>query len=202
MLFLEEQTLNWKSMEWKAFQKKIWRNGGGYLNKKLRVSCDVAGCLLFPWCVPYSAVALSEGGIYHSLMAAPGICQPCGRLGGIFPFLFRSSCCQSSYSSYLMNMGIVIYLWGYGEEKLEVKLSWWFPNASVSLLFKHTFAWTALVYAGQHDIDMRTDPFMFRVVAVWVMFLPFFCGCRWAHTAFFLCIFVSFWTLIRFEFCY
>lgn len=36
MLFLEEQTLNWKSMAWRAFQKKIWRNGGGYLNKKLR----------------------------------------------------------------------------------------------------------------------------------------------------------------------
>lgn len=63
MLFPEEQTLNWKFMGWKAFQKKIWRNGGGYLNKKLRVRCNVAGCFLFPSSVPYSAVAFSEGGI-------------------------------------------------------------------------------------------------------------------------------------------
>lgn len=42
MQFLEEQTLNWKSMVWRAFQKKIWRNGGGYLNKKLRVKYNLA----------------------------------------------------------------------------------------------------------------------------------------------------------------
>jgi len=48
MLSLEEPTLNWKSMAWRAFQKKIWRNGGGYLNKKLRVKCNLASYLLLP----------------------------------------------------------------------------------------------------------------------------------------------------------
>lgn len=47
MLFLEEQTLNWKFMAWRAFQKKIWRNGEGYLNKKLRVKYDLASYLYF-----------------------------------------------------------------------------------------------------------------------------------------------------------
>lgn len=53
MLFLEEQTLNWKSMAWRAFRKKTWRNGGDYLNKKLRVKCDLASYLLFPKLVSY-----------------------------------------------------------------------------------------------------------------------------------------------------
>lgn len=53
MLFPEEQTLNWKSMAWRAFQKKIWRNEGGYLNKKLRVKCILASYLLFSESVSY-----------------------------------------------------------------------------------------------------------------------------------------------------
>lgn len=28
-------------MAWRAFRKRIWRNGGGYLNKKLRVKCNL-----------------------------------------------------------------------------------------------------------------------------------------------------------------
>lgn len=38
MLYLEELTLNWKSMVWKAFQKKTWMKEEGYLNKKLKVN--------------------------------------------------------------------------------------------------------------------------------------------------------------------
>lgn len=37
MQYLEEQTLNWKSMAWRVFQRKIWKREEEYLNKKHKV---------------------------------------------------------------------------------------------------------------------------------------------------------------------
>lgn len=197
MLFLEEQTLNWKSMEWKAFQKKIWRNGGGYLNKKLRVRCSVAGCLLFPLvCSLLSCGSHWGWDLMHSLAA---ICQPCGRLGGISSFLFLPEHFKQLPNKYGHSY-LFVRVRG---RKAEVKLSWWFPNALVSLLFKHTFGWTALVYAGQHDIDTGADPSVRS--GSWQCeshSFPLFVAIG-GHTQHSFFVFLwFFWSLTGFEFCY
>lgn len=131
----------------------------------------------------------------RSLAAAPGVCQPCGRLGGIFPFLFRSSCVPEQQQ--LPDE--------YRHDNLFVRVRGGKARGKTILMIPKCFGFFAVQaypwLKGMLVLDSTTSawgqiPLYVQGHGSESLFLPLICGCRWAHTAFFLCVSVTFWTLL------